>query len=106
LPGISLGQELQNRLDRLVTESRLRSATVGVVISDPETGRTLASEKATTRFIPASNMKLFTTGAALHVLGPDFSFETTLATLPPKAAGGKPSLLVLASGDPAFADPE
>lgn len=106
LPGVAWSQELQSRLDRLITESRLRSSTVGVVIADPESGRTLASEKATTRFIPASNMKLLTTGAALHVLGPDFNFETTLATLPAETAGGKPSLLVLASGDPAFADPE
>jgi D-alanyl-D-alanine carboxypeptidase/D-alanyl-D-alanine-endopeptidase (penicillin-binding protein 4) len=105
LPGAAIGQELQSSLEKLVNESRLRSATVGVVIADPQTGRTLASEKATTRFIPASNMKLLTTGAALHILGPDFAFETTLATLPPATPGGKPNLLVLASGDPAFADP-
>ncbi len=101
----AIGQELQGRLERLLSESRLQSSTVGVVISDPRTGRTLASEKATNRFIPASNMKLFTTGAALHVLGPDFQFETTLATLPPSTPGAKPNLLIIASGDPAFGDP-
>ncbi len=106
LPAGAIGQELQSELDRLVNESRLRGATVGVVIADPESGRTLGSEKAGNRFIPASNMKLLTTGAALHILGPDFSFETTLATLPPKAGSTKPNLLVLAGGDPAFADPE
>jgi len=105
LPDMAFGQDLQTQLDRLISESRLRGSTLGVVISDPETGRTLASEKATNRFIPASNMKIFTTGAALHVLGPDFSFETTLATLPPKKPGAKPRLLIIASGDPAFADP-
>lgn len=101
----AIGQELQGKLERLLNESRLSPSTVGVIVSDPATGRTLASEKATNRFIPASNMKLFTTGAALHVLGPDFQFETTLATLPASEPGAKPDLLVIASGDPAFADP-
>lgn len=105
LPGIATAQELQSQLDRLINESRLRGSTIGVVISDPVSGRTLASEKAASRFIPASNMKLLTTGAALHVLGPDFRFETTLATLPPETPGAKPRLLVIAGGDPAFGDP-
>ena len=106
LPASAIGQELQGALDKLVNESRLRGATVGVVIADPQSGRSLGTEKAGNRFIPASNMKLLTTGAALHILGPDFSFETTLATLPPAEGSTKPRLLVVAGGDPAFADPK
>ncbi|MCZ6837269.1 MAG: D-alanyl-D-alanine carboxypeptidase/D-alanyl-D-alanine-endopeptidase [Planctomycetota bacterium] len=54
---------------------------------------------AETPMIPASNMKLLTTGAALHVLGPDFVFQTKLIR-----QGSR--LIVVGDGDPAFGDPE
>ena len=52
-----------------------------------------------TPMIPASNLKLLTTGAALHVLGPDFEFATRLLL-----DGDR--LIVKGDGDPAFGDPE
>lgn len=41
-------------------------------------GDTLVSINRLQRMVPASNMKLITTGVALKVLGPDFRFETRL----------------------------
>lgn len=41
-------------------------------------GDTLACRNPDTRMLPASNMKLITTGAALHALGPDFRYSTRL----------------------------
>lgn len=52
-----------------------------------------------TPMIPASNLKLLTTGAALIVLGPDFEFATKLMI-----DGDR--LIVKGDGDPAFGDPE
>ena len=49
--------------------------------------------------IPASNQKLLTTGAALHVLGPSFSFQTKLLQ------DGK-NLIVVGDGDPTIGDTE
>ena len=43
-----------------------------------EDGQTLAQVNPTTMLVPASNMKLITTGAALHILGGDFRYKTEI----------------------------
>ena len=50
----------------------------GLLVVDAQTGETLYEQNATKYFVPASNMKLFTTALALEKLGPDFRFHTTL----------------------------
>jgi len=50
----------------------------GVLVVDEKSGEVLFSENADRYFVPASNMKLFTTGLALTKLGPDFKFITTI----------------------------
>ena len=57
------------------------------------------SLEAETPLIPASNLKLTTTSAALDVLGPDFKFRTTLVRV------GE-DLVVIGDGDPTFGDAE
>ncbi|MBR5299190.1 MAG: D-alanyl-D-alanine carboxypeptidase/D-alanyl-D-alanine-endopeptidase [Bacteroidales bacterium] len=42
-------------------------------------GKTLLDIDADNMLMPASNMKLISTGAALHVLGSDFRFKTSIA---------------------------
>jgi D-alanyl-D-alanine carboxypeptidase/D-alanyl-D-alanine-endopeptidase (penicillin-binding protein 4) len=52
----------------------------GLLIADAETGETLYELNADRYFVPASNMKLFTTALALAKLGADYRFHTTLET--------------------------
>src|SRR2546427_96914 len=52
----------------------------GLLIMDAESGETLYEQNADKYFVPASNMKLFSTALALAKLGPDFRFHTTLET--------------------------
>jgi serine-type D-Ala-D-Ala carboxypeptidase/endopeptidase (penicillin-binding protein 4) len=49
--------------------------------------------------IPASNQKLLTAGAALHVLGPDFEFQTRLVL-------DDENLILVGDGDPTIGDVE
>jgi serine-type D-Ala-D-Ala carboxypeptidase/endopeptidase (penicillin-binding protein 4) len=85
-------------VDRAIRSSALQGATVSVSIRDAETNVPLVSIDAERPMIPASNMKLLTTGAALHVLGHDFTFNTRLIR-----DGDR--LIVIGDGDPAFGDP-
>jgi serine-type D-Ala-D-Ala carboxypeptidase/endopeptidase (penicillin-binding protein 4) len=86
-------------VERLIRGAPLRGAAIGVSIRDAETGAVLYAHNASRPLIPASNMKLLTSGAALHVLGADFQFTTTLLR------DGE-RLIVRGDGDPGFGDPE
>ena len=68
-------QTLQQKIDQAVQAEPLKGAVVGVMVQDAA-GHVLASREPGRRMVPASNLKLVTTGAALHALGPDFRFET------------------------------
>ena len=68
-------QTLQQKVDQAVAKEPLKGAVVGVMVQDAA-GHVLASREAGRRLVPASNLKLVTTGTALHALGPDFRFET------------------------------
>src|SRR6266853_1929577 len=74
----------------------------GLLIADGGTGQVLFEENADKYFVPASNMKLFTTALALAKLSPDFRFRTTLeATAEPNAAGKlEGPLYLVGRGDP------
>src|SRR6266849_331731 len=52
----------------------------GLLIVDAESGETLYEQNPDKYFLPASNMKLFTTALALAKLGPEYRFRTTLET--------------------------
>lgn len=66
---------LQQKVDQAVKSEPLKGAVVGILVQDAA-GRELAGREAGRRMVPASNLKLVTTGTALHALGPDFRFET------------------------------
>jgi D-alanyl-D-alanine carboxypeptidase/D-alanyl-D-alanine-endopeptidase (penicillin-binding protein 4) len=104
LGSTSAAQDLQSDLERVLSSTNIGGAKVGwfiaIVDGDPEQlGGTLASHDGGQGFIPASNMKLITSGAALHVLGADHTFRTEIGM------SGE-TLVVKGAGDPALADPE
>lgn len=90
---------LRSDVDTAVRAANLPGAQVAISIRDADTGFQLVGVRPSTPMIPASNHKLLTSGAALHVLGPSFEFETRLLR-----DGDR--LIVAGDGDPAFGDPE
>ena len=75
----------------------------GAYVVDLTDGRVLYDRNAARRFIPASNMKLFSTAAALDALGTDFRYDTHLYADGQVRGGTLPgSLVVRGSGDPTF----
>src|SRR5713226_8085456 len=52
----------------------------GVEVVSLSSGKVLYAQNADKLFTPASNTKLFTTAAALALIGPDYNFRTTVET--------------------------
>ncbi|MCX7993792.1 MAG: D-alanyl-D-alanine carboxypeptidase/D-alanyl-D-alanine-endopeptidase [Fimbriimonadales bacterium] len=69
-------QTLQAEIDSLLDVEWLRYGYCGVVVRDLATGETLYRRDAERMLIPASNMKLIVSAAALHLLGADYRFRT------------------------------
>ena len=65
-------------LDHLLADPVLNGATVSVMVRDARSGSTLYQHNPRARLIPASNLKLLTTAAAMDVLGPQYRFSTQL----------------------------
>lgn len=68
---------LQKAVDAAAKSKVLKNASWGFCAVD-STGKAIASRNAATRLIPASNMKLVTTGTALVALKGDFTFSTDI----------------------------
>ena len=68
-----------------------------VHVIEPKSGTVVYSHNASAAMIPASNMKLITTAAALKLLGPLFEYRTRVAL-----CGN--TLVVVGSGDPLLGD--
>ena len=93
---------LSARADALLDAAPASKGDWGLLIVDARTGETLYAKNPDSYFVPASNMKLFTTALALAKLGPDYKFHTTLETRGMISPEGKLSgdLILVGRGDP------
>jgi len=66
----------QEAVDRFVSHSSLRYASVGVQVIDLDSAKSIASYRPEQANITASTMKTVVSSAALGMLGPHFRFET------------------------------
>src|SRR3954454_24683766 len=74
----AIGTPLSQRINSLMNGSVARSSDVSLQVVDVETGAVLAERNPNLPLAPASNMKLFTTAAAIDQLHPDFQVTTTV----------------------------
>lgn len=99
-PAQAASQAQQYLLDQ-VQGGVLKGAAVSVCAKDA-CGKILLEINAQTRLTPASNLKLITTGTALHALGPEFRFQTRLGYTGSIGPDGtlKGDLYLMGGGDP------
>jgi D-alanyl-D-alanine carboxypeptidase/D-alanyl-D-alanine-endopeptidase (penicillin-binding protein 4) len=95
-------QELARRVDAILARADVVRGFWGVDIEDLDTAEVLYSHEADRLFSPASNTKLFTTAAALALIGPNYRFRTTIESAAPPDASGRllGDLVLVGRGDP------
>lgn len=101
--------DLSSRLDRLIDSSpALAHAFVGMRVIQLSDGHVLYARNADRLFVPASNMKLFTSALALAKLGPDYRLKTQIGSeVPVDSAGTLPGdLELIGGGDPSLSGRE
>lgn len=77
----------------------------GVLVVSLDRGDTLFALNERESFVPASNLKLFTTAAALRALGPDYRFGTYLLADGPLREGRiEGDLILYGTGDPTLSE--
>lgn len=103
LASTTLAGDFSAEIKAALSDKLLSKAEVGVRIvrlgDVPSETRVVYELNPVTPLIPASNLKLVTTAAALDTLGADFRFRTTLYSK-------GPDLAIVGDGDPALGDGE
>jgi serine-type D-Ala-D-Ala carboxypeptidase/endopeptidase (penicillin-binding protein 4) len=95
-------KQLARRVDAILARADVARAFWGIEIEELDSGRIVYSHDADRLFSPASNTKLFTTAAALALIGPNYRVQTTVesATLPDKYGRLSGDLVLVGRGDP------
>src|SRR5215469_1025614 len=89
-------------IESLLSQPDLARGFWGIEVVSLRSGKTLYALNPDKLFTPASNTKLFTTAAALALIGPDYKFRTTIETNGSLDKYGRLSgdLMLVGRGDP------
>lgn len=93
---------LRQQLDHIFSDRALQGVKMSLRVLSVTKGRVLYSYHADEVLIPASNVKLATTAAALYHLGEGYEFRTRVGATGPIGPGGvvRGDLVVVGGGDP------
>lgn len=95
-------QTIRARLGEILARPALATAKVGLYVTRIDDGQRLFAHNQDTLLIPASNVKIVTTAAALHGLSPDFRFRTEIFGLLDEQGFVDGDLYVKGHGDPSL----
>jgi len=95
-------KSLSTRIDQILADPEVARGFWGIDIVSLSSGKTLYSRNEDKLFTPASNTKLFTTAAALALIGPGYRFRTTVETTGALDKYGRLTgdLVLVGRGDP------
>ena len=94
--------ELARQIEQIIGQGDAERAFWGIEIFSPSRGRTLYSLNSNRYFLPASTTKLFTTAAALALVGPGYQFHTRVGSRSRISRSGRllGHLFLVGGGDP------
>lgn len=95
--------DFEQELNYWIQKPELEHSSIGICLQDAGTGKILAQTNPQLSLVPGSILKLVTTATALEMLGPNFRFETKLATNGEIVNGDLlGDLMIVGGGDPAL----
>ncbi|MGI9239828.1 MAG: D-alanyl-D-alanine carboxypeptidase/D-alanyl-D-alanine endopeptidase [Verrucomicrobiales bacterium] len=89
---------LQSAVEALAGSPSMRSGILGVAVLPLAGGGIVYDHEGEKSLVPASAMKVITTASAIHYLGPDYRFKTTLQL------DDEGNVIIRGSGDPSLAE--
>jgi len=89
--------DLAKRINGIISRSLQQKVRFSLHIIKADSGSTVYEHNARELMIPASNMKIITSAAALKYLGPDYEYKTKIGLC-------DGTLVVIGSGDPLLGD--
>jgi len=89
--------DLERKINGIISRPSQRKVQFSIHIVKADSSSTVYSHNATKALIPASNMKVIVTAAALKYLGPDYEYKT-------KVGLDDDTLIIIGSGDPLLGD--
>jgi serine-type D-Ala-D-Ala carboxypeptidase/endopeptidase (penicillin-binding protein 4) len=97
--------QLKRQIRELLNRPEFIAASIGIHIATRDDEKVLFDHNGDKLLTPASNMKLYTTAAALEGLGPEFRIKTSIYAASTPDATGRISgdLTFYGRGDPSFA---
>lgn len=105
-PAPARSDDLAKAVDVLLNQPALNGGITGAVVENVDTAQIVYARNPLTRLAPASNRKLFTSAAALALLGDDFQLTTrVVAAGHPDAAGSIAGDIYLRGAGDAFLSP-
>jgi serine-type D-Ala-D-Ala carboxypeptidase/endopeptidase (penicillin-binding protein 4) len=101
--------QLGDLQDSWSRDQELKGASITYCVMKASTGEVLAQQNSELSVVPASTLKIFTTGAALNILGPSYRFETRLCysgTIDPSTGILTGDVIISGGGDPTLGSEE
>jgi len=89
--------DLAEQINGIISQSSQKKVQFSIHIVKADSGRTVYGHNANRAMVPASNMKIIVTAAALKYLGPDYQYKTQVGLC-------DDTLVVIGSGNPLLGD--
>jgi len=86
-------------ISSIIQQHKQQKTDFAILAVDAQSGEIIYQQNADKPMIPASNMKLVTTAAAVYYLGTDYLFKTQVGLL-------DGNLVIIGSGDPLLGEPK
>src|SRR5690606_9601560 len=102
--GQLLPQKIESAYTRFESDRQMAYASSSLTVLNAATGEIFFSKNGNTGLAPASTLKTITSSTAYHLLGPDFTWETSLGYNGSVSGDGtlNGDLIVTGTGDPSL----